>query len=315
VSVTDVLDFGNVAVGQSVAKNLTIRNTGRTNPLIISSAISSDPEFVVSGGSCGPIPVTLAHGESCTIAVSFAPGAAGPHSASLTLTDNTTTSPQHVGLNGNGLVGLTLTKNSLVFGDVHFGLTGVRAFAVVNHQTQPVALSESFSGANFADFSITGGTCTGTLAAEKACSIVVTFRPGALGTESATLTVADSPDPLSPYTVALSTGPTIPARVTPVTLAYGKLTSKTPTKTKNVTLTNLSGFPLSVGESFSGANPIDFAVTGGTCGSTAPANSSCTIAVTFTPTGGGSPESASMAVIIGNDPTSPHNIALTGTGP
>jgi hypothetical protein len=37
--------------------------------------------------------------------------------------------------------------------------------------------------------------------------------------------------------------------------------------------------------------------------------------VTFTPTGGGSPESASMAVTVSSDPTSPHNVALTGTGP
>jgi trimeric autotransporter adhesin len=312
-----LLEFDRVAVGQSVTKDLTIRNSGRTHPLIISSAVSSDSaEFAVtSAGTCGPIPVTLAATKSCTLAVAFSPKSAAALTASLTLTDNTSTSPQQVALSGTGIVGLTLTKDSLVFGDVHFGLTGVKAFAVVNHQTQPVALSEGFSGPNSADFSITGGTCTATLAAEKACSIIVTFRPGALGTESATLTVADSPDPLSPYTVALSTGPTIPARVTPVSIAYGTLTSKTPTRTRNVTVTNLSKFPLSVGESFSGANPTDFAVTGGTCGSTAPANSSCTITVTFAPTGGGSPESASVAVSIGNDPTSPHNISLTGTGP
>jgi hypothetical protein len=285
------VDFGNVAVGQSVAKNLTIRNTGGTNPLIISSAISSDPEFAVTGGgSCGAIPVTLAAKSSCTMAVSFAPSAPGPHSGSLALTDNAATSPQHVALSGNGLVGLTLSKNSLVFGDVHFG-------------------------PNAADFSVTGGSCTTTLGAQKDCSIIVTFRPGALGTESATLTVADSPDPLSPYTVALSTGPTIPARVTPVKLAYGSLTSKTPTRTRNVTVINQSRFPLPVSENFSGRNATDFTVTGGTCGSTAPPNTSCTIAVTFAPTGGGSPESATVAVTIGSDPKSPHNISLTGTGP
>ena len=115
--------------------------------------------------------------------------------------------------------------------------------------------------------------------------------------------------------VALSTGPTIPARVTPVKLAYGTLTSKTPTRTRNVTVTNLSGFPLSVSENFSGPNATDFTVTGGTCGSTAPPNTSCTIAVTFAPTGGGSAESATVAVTIGSDPNSPHNISLTGTGP
>ena len=78
------------------------------------------------------------------------------------------------------------------------------------------------------------------------------FKPSVLGTESATLSVSDSPDPLSPYTVALSTGPTIPATVLPATLAYGTLTARTPTKTRTVTVTNLSGFPLSLGENFSG---------------------------------------------------------------
>jgi hypothetical protein len=231
------------------------------------------------------------------------------------LLDNATSSPQHVTLTGTGIAGLTTTKSSLVFGDVKFGAKGIEAFAVVNHQSQPVTLSESFSGANPSDFTVGGGTCTSTLDALKACSIIVYFKPSVLGTESATLSVSDSPDPLSPYTVALSTGPTIPETIAPVTLAYGTLTARTPTKTKDVTITNKSGFPLSVGESFSGTNATDFTVSGGTCGNTAPANSTCTIAVTFTPTAGGSSESASMAVTVSSDPTSPHNIALTGTGP
>jgi trimeric autotransporter adhesin len=222
-----------------------------------------------------------------------------------------------VTLSGTGIAGLTTTKSSLVFGDVKFGAKGIEAFSVVNHQTQQVSLSESFNGTNATDFSVTGGTCTATLGADKACSIIVTFTPGALGTESAALSVADSPDPLSSSypPIALSTGPTIPATVTPVTLAYGTLTAKTSPKTRDVTVTNLSGFPLSVSESFSGTNASDFAVTGGTCDGTAPADSSCTIAVTFTPTDGPTPESASMAVSVGNDPSSPYGISLTGTGP
>jgi hypothetical protein len=231
------------------------------------------------------------------------------------LFDNATSSPQHVTLTGTGIASLTTTKSSLVFGDVKFGAKGIEAFAVVNHQSQPVTLSESFSGANPSDFTVGGGTCTSTLDALKACSIIVYFKPSVLGTESATLSVSDSPDPLSPYTVALSTGPTIPETIAPVTLAYGTLTARTSPKTKDVTVTNKSGSSLPVSESFSGMNASDFAVTGGTCGSTVSANSSCTIAVTFTPTGGGSSESASMAVSIGSDPSSPHSISLTGTGP
>ena len=177
-------------------------------------------------GTCGAIPVTLAAKTSCTLAVGFTPAAARRAYATLTLTDNGGTGPQNVSLSGTGIADLTTTKSSLVYGNVKFGVMGVNAFSVTNHQTQPVTLSETFSGINAADFSITGGTCTSTLAANTSCTINVTFTPGALGTESATLSVADSPDPLSPYTVALSTGPTIPATVTPVTLAYGTLTSK-----------------------------------------------------------------------------------------
>jgi hypothetical protein len=231
------------------------------------------------------------------------------------LFDNATSSPQHVTLTGTGIAGLTTTKSSLVFGDVKFGAKGIEAFAVVNHQSQPVSLSESFSGANPSDFTVGGGTCTSTLDALKACSVIVYFKPSVLGTESATLSVSDSPDPLSPYTVALTTGPTIPATVLPATLAYGTLTSKTPTKTKTVTVTNLSGFPLSLSESITGPNATDFTITGGTCTTTASPKSTCTVAVTFTPTAGGSSESASMAVTVGSDPSSPHNITLTGTGP
>jgi hypothetical protein len=317
MTVTASLAFANVAVGQTSTKTtVTVTNTGRTNPLIVSAATPSDPEYALSGtGTCGPLPVTLAHGTHCTLGISFSPSALGPDPASLMLSDNATSSTQHATLAGTGIAGLTTTKSSLVFGDVKFGLKGIEAFAVVNHQSQPVTLSESFSGPNATDFSVSGGTCTTTLAADKACSIIVSFSPSVLGTESATISVSDSPDPLSPDTVALSTGPTIPETIAPVTLAYGTLTAKTPTKTKDVTVTNKSGFPLSVGESFGGTNATDFTVSGGTCGGTTPANSTCTIAVTFTPTAGPSSESASVAVTVSNDPSSPHNITLTGTGP
>ena len=316
MTVTAALAFGNVAVGQTITKNLTITNTGATNPLVVGNVTSSDSEYSRNGtGTCGATPVTLAPKTNCTMGVSFTPNAVGAHSATLMVFDNATTSPQHVTLSGTGIADLTTSKTSLVFGSVKFGLTGVVAFSITNHQTQPVTLSETFSGTNHSDFSITGGTCTATLGALKACTITVTFKPGALGTESASLSIFDSPDPLGPHAVALSTGPTIPATVAPVTLAYGTLTAKVPTKTKTVTATNLSGFSLPLSESFSGANAGDFALTSGTCTATVPAHSSCTIAVKFTPTGGGSSESASMAVTIGSDPGSPHSISLTGTGP
>ena len=244
MTVTASLPFGNVADGQTVTKNLTVHNTGKTNSLVISSA--TRPTLNMPSAVPGRAarfrsrsrPRHRAHSElrsrrmrpACTPA------------SLATLSDNAATSPQHVSLTSTGIVDLTTSKSSLVFGDVKFGARAPSHSAVTNHQTQPVGLSESLSDANASDFSM-GGTCTGTLAAKTACTTTVTFVPGALGAESATLTISDSPDPLSPYMVALTTGPTIPATISPVTLAYGTLTARTSPKTKDVTVTNKSDFP------------------------------------------------------------------------
>jgi hypothetical protein len=244
--------------------------------------------------------------------VAFTPSTVGAHSTTLTLIDNATTSPQHVALTGTGIAGLTTTSSSLMFGSVKFGTKGVKSFSVINHQTQPVTLIESFSGTNASNFSKTGGTCTTTLAAGKSCSIIVSFTPGVLGTESGTLSIFDSPDPLSPYTVALSTGPTIPETVAPLTLAYGTV-SQSSSRTLKTTVTNKSPFTISIGSAVSGANAADFTITGGTCGATLAGNSSCTIGVKFKPTTTAS-ESATLAVTVPQDPTSPHAVSLTGTG-
>ena len=310
---TTSLAFGKVAVGQSLTKNLTITNTGATNSLIISSAISSDPEYAPSGtGTCGPIPITVAPKTNCTMGVAFAPNNVAAHNATLTLTDNATTSPQHPALTGTGISGLSTTSSQLTYGSVIFGAKSLKSFYVTNHQTQSVTLSESFSGPNATDFSRSGGTCTATLAAAATCTITVSFTPGVLGTESATLSLSDSPDPLSPYTIALSTLSTIPETIAPLKLSYGTV-SRTSSKTLKTTITNKSPFTLSIGSSISGPNAPDFTNSGSTCSSSLAGNTSCTIGVKFKPTTTTS-ESATLTATIPQDPTSPRPVTLAGTG-
>ena len=314
MTVTAALAFGNVNVGQSLTKTATITNSGASNQLIVSSATPTDAAYTLSGtGTCGPPPITLAPKISCTLGVTFTATALGLDSASLMLADNAPSSPQHVALSGTGVANLSLSTSSLTFKSVRFGLRGIAGFGVINHQARSVNLTESFSGANPGDFSVSGGTCTSTLAAKAACTIDVTFKPAVLGAESATLTVADSPDPLSPYTVTLTTAATIPDLVTPVTLSYGTV-SETKSKTLKATVTNYSPFSLSISSSITGPNASDFTQAAtGTCGASLSGNSSCTIAVTFKPTTTFS-ETATLQVNVGNDPNNPHSVSLTGAG-
>ena len=72
-------------------------------------------------------------------------------------------------------------------------------------------------------------------------------------------------------------------------------------------------FTTSIGSAVSGANAADFTITGGTCGPSLAGNSSCTIGVKFKPTTAAA-ETATLAVSVPQDPASPHNVNLSGTG-
>ena len=310
------LAFGSVPVEDTLTKNITVKNTG-THPLYVGKVSSNDAEFAATGATTCP-GGGLAPTMTCTIAIGFTPSALGAHSATISVNVNTSSNPQHVAATGTGTVDLTVTPTSAIFTTTKIGSTKTKTITVTNKRNVPVALGESFSGPNSTDFSVTGGTCmaSGEHAPKTSCTLIVTYTATQLGTESATMTVTNFQDTLGTLTVSFTTAENIPATVAPSTLAFGTLTVRTSPKLLNIAVTNLSGFSLSVSEgSPSGANAGDFAVTGGTCGGTASPHSTCTIAITFTPTQHATPESASIAVMIGSDPTSPHNIGLTGTGP
>jgi len=75
---------------------------------------------------------------------------------------------------------------------------------VKNEQPVAVTLSQIITGTDESYFTVTGGTCSGTLAAKAKCTYIVTFTP-VLGVErTATLSVTASPDLLSPHNVSLA---------------------------------------------------------------------------------------------------------------
>ncbi len=94
------LNFGTVEVGHNLTKSVTVTNT-RTTALDIS-------KVGVNGADAGDFtrsnlcPSPLAPTDSCIIEVRFAPSSTGSRTATLTVTDNATTSPQSVPLSGKG---------------------------------------------------------------------------------------------------------------------------------------------------------------------------------------------------------------------
>ncbi len=101
------ISFGNQAVGSSTpSQAVTLTNTG-TLSLSISSIgfTGTNASDFGQTNNCPSGSSTLAANASCTINVTFSPGATGSRSASLTLTDNASDSPQSVALTGTGVTG------------------------------------------------------------------------------------------------------------------------------------------------------------------------------------------------------------------
>jgi uncharacterized repeat protein (TIGR01451 family) len=96
------VDFGDQNVGTTSApETVTLGNSG-TASLDITALSSAKPPFSTLGGSCPPVPITLAPGASCTLVYTFAPTAPGPASQVLDVTANAAGSGT-ITLEGNGV--------------------------------------------------------------------------------------------------------------------------------------------------------------------------------------------------------------------
>lgn len=182
------LTWGTVVLGATgAAKAVTLTNIGSTTLNISNISTSGDFAQATSTKPCGS---TLAAGANCIIKVTFTPTQLGTRTGTLTITDNSPSSPQTVALSGIGGAQAKLTPATATFATEKVGVTSpARVFTLANKQA--VALT-GITISTTGDFSVSSTTCGTSLNALSSCSISVTFTPTAVGTRSGTLSVADS---------------------------------------------------------------------------------------------------------------------------
>ena len=100
------LSFGNVVVGSSSSKTVTLSNSGNSS-VTVSSGSTSGPGFSITGLT---FPFTVAAGRSATATIQFAPQASGSVSGSASFASNATDSPTVISLSGSGV---TATQHSV----------------------------------------------------------------------------------------------------------------------------------------------------------------------------------------------------------
>ena len=211
------LSFGSVAVGNSEGpSNLIVDNEGAA-PLMVSSVQLTGPQassFRVTTDGCSGQAVPPV--ESCTVGIAFSPLVAGPNSASLSVTDNASGSPQAVPLSGAGVPpSAGVTPSSLDFGSLTAGTSSAPQTVTVTNPG-PIGITVSslqFVGTGAGAFTTTSDTCTGqTVASGGSCAVGVSFAPSSAGSYSASLQIDDTAAN-NPQSVALSgsSSPAVPS--------------------------------------------------------------------------------------------------------
>jgi hypothetical protein len=309
------VDFGTRAAGSSTDHTLTLSNGGGVAATSLAGGALGGGfsfkggVFPGAGGSCS---TTLAAATTCTIVVTFSPVAAGNASAMVSVGygDGAATQSASIALAGMGAAPAVLVYADAPgydFGTVAVGATGERALSITNTGgVAATALAGGALGGGFAykggAFPGTGGSCAGPLAAAASCTVLVTFAPGAPGSQSRTLSIGYN-DGAAAQSAGLGlTGKgAAPAVVafSPATYDYGTHANGAPTD-KTFTVTNSGGVgatglaPSGLGGAFvfkGGAYPG----TGGSCMAALAASTSCTVIVTFTPAATG-PASATLTL-------------------
>jgi len=310
------LTFSSTAGTTSTSQNATLMNTGNAALSITGITIGgAGSSTFAETSTCGS---SLAAGASCTISVAFTPAAAVTYSATLSVADNATGSPQTTTLNGTGTAasepGASLTPGMLTFSDTVGSTTAAQTATLRNTGDAPLGISSiAIAGSDPTEFAETN-TCGSSLAAGASCTVSVTFTPTSAASFAATLSIADNATG-SPQTVALSGTGTAPAApgvsLSPVTLTFSAVAGTT-SAAQSTTLMNTGNATLSItGISIAGTNSSDFSETN-TCGEMLAAGVSCTISITFPPASAAS--FTATVSVADNASGSPQTVTLNGTG-
>jgi len=348
VSAATLTFTGQVVGVPGAAQTVTLTNN--TNSAVTLSAPTitagsppaSSTDFVPTNGTCSN---TLLAGASCTVKVTFTASVTANETATLNLNSSDSSSPQQVALASTGTVAAVVTLSpsptQVTFATQVVNTTSspAQTLTITDTGNAPLIFSAApfitgTNGTPGTDFAIVAGsgtTCTNGASVQPnaTCTIALTFSPSGTtpNPRTANLTLSDNATG-SPQLVALSgmaslSTPivTITSPSTPLTFSGQLVTTTSTAQTVMVKNTGNSALTLSAAPSIigtSGTPSTDFAIqagTGTTCtnGAVIQANATCTIAITFTPSGTTNPRTATLTLSDNASPST-QTLNLSGTG-
>lgn len=295
------LSFGDVRVGTTVTRTVTVSNPG-TDTLTISS-ITADGAFAAATAA----PLLVAPGDTAAIDVDFTPPAVGAATGTLTIVSDASAQPTTIALDGAGIApAIAIDPPAVAFGDVRVGETAPATVTVSNPGTATLTISAlAVSGAPFA----IADAAPIVIAPGSLAKLTVQFAPTSAGPFAGTLEIASDATP-NPITVALTgTGVEPLIAIDPGAVAFGNRRVGVAGPTELVTVTNPGTANLTIS-----ALAIDapFSIVGPATPQVVPPGASVAIEIAFVPAATG-PAEATLA-ITSDAATGPTTVTVTGTG-
>ena len=214
--------------------------------------------------------------------MTFTPTAVKYYSSSLTITDNTATSPHVVSVTGNGYLPVKFSPLVISFPQQATGTTSSGySVSLTNAQPGPLSISSIQTAAPFTQTN----NCGTSLPGGQSCTVMVKFSPTNVQYYSGNLTITDDATN-SPQVIGLGGNGVVPVATLPKVggLYFNHQIVNTPSTPQPVTLTNnLSTALVFSGMTSSAMFPFTSNCGDGHGGGTLPAGGSCTIQVSFNP--------------------------------
>jgi ASPM-SPD-2-Hydin domain-containing protein/HYDIN/CFA65/VesB family protein/List-Bact-rpt repeat protein len=305
------LDFGNIAVGASSTKVVTLDNN-QTNGLTISGIFASGDYSQTS--TC---PTSLGAGQSCTIYVTFRPTVAGPIPGTVAVSTDAFPGTQPLGLSGSGSGSVTsqvvFLPAALDFGTQEAGTASAAKTVAVTNSSASNTLSITSVNSSGPAYQLSTDTCSGnTLQPGATCTISLIFQPVAdfvLVDYPGAVTVTDS-ESTSPQVVGLSGTGVSPVTASPASLNFGTIIKGSSSALTAVNLSNHHNATENLSISISG----DYAVSAinNTCTGPVPAAGKCSFQLTFNPRSMGTSSGAATIVASSGGFLNPQVVSLSG---
>ena len=317
------LNFADTQLGAHTAQVFNVQNVG--DAALTFSAFTRTGTGAADytlGGTCSAS-TPLAPAASCTVSVTFAPGALGSRPASLTIGSNASNGAYVLALTGQGIpVPVPVATLSTLL--VDFGNQTIGGL----YQPRTVTLSNTGTATlNLTSIALTGtgfsianpGSCGASLAPSASCEIRIQFDPATQANATGTLSVV-SDAAGSPHQVAVQgsgvafAAPVLAWPVSLTTIDFGSQAVGGSTAVQAATLTNTGpgGATITLVNAI-GADAANFSVTLSGCavGTVLYEGQTCTVQVQFVPGGAGAKTATVQFASTGSPPTT---LTLTGTG-